>query len=395
MEPSSPLPRFDLAREAATGPRPKLGRWAVAVFIILAVALVAGLIPRLRHRESVIIETRELAFPTVTVVSPAPEKAPVALTLPAEVHAYEEAPIHARANGYLKSWQVDIGARVEAGQLLAVIDTPEINQDLARSRAEQAQAEASLALARTTAARWADLLKTSSVSEQEAAEKKADLALKLATVDASKAAVHRLEELQSFAQVTAPFAGTITARGTDIGQLIVAGSGKELFRLADTRKLRVFVRAPQYVAHTIAAGLTAELTTPGVPTKIFMARVVRTAGAMESDSRTLLVEMEVDNSNGEILAGSYAQVRFAELKDQIPLAIPSNTLLFRAEGPQVGVVGADGVVQLHNIKIGRDFGATLEILEGVSLSDKIILNPADSLVSGIKVRIAEPGPATP
>jgi RND family efflux transporter MFP subunit len=311
------------------------------------------------------------------------------LELPAEVRAFVEAPIYARASGYLKRWLVDIGAEVSAGQLLAEIDTPELNQELARARAELAQAEAALALAKTTAARWKDLLKTSSVSEQEAAEKEADLALKSATVEAAGANVKRLEELQSFARVTAPFNGTITARSTDVGQLVAATSGKELFRLAQTHTLRVYVHVPQTAARVVTIGQTAELSIPEIPGRVFAARVVRTSGAMSVDSRTLLTELEVENPRNEILAGSYAQVRFTEVRLEAPLTVPANTLLFRAEGPQLGLVTPDGKVELRNVKLGRDFGQTLEILEGVTSADRIILNPADSLRNGSMVRIAE------
>jgi membrane fusion protein, multidrug efflux system len=284
---------------------------------------------------------------------------------------------------------VDIGAKVKEGDLLAEIDTPELNQELAQTRAQLTQAEAALTLAKTTAARWADLLKSASVSEQEAAEKKADLELKVATVEAARANVRRLEEMKAFGRVTAPFAGAITARGTDVGQLVNAGSGKELFRLAQTGTLRVFVRVPQSAAQGVAPGQMAELTIPEVPGRAFPAKVVRTSGAISADSRTLLTELEVDNSRGEILAGTYVQVRMLEAKSQPPLTLPSNTLLFRAEGTQVGVVGADGKVELRRVTLGRDFGPTVEIMGGLERTERVIMNPPDSLVSGITVRLAE------
>ena len=323
------------------------------------------------------------------MVSPVPGKAAAGLTLPAEAKALVEAPIYARTSGYLKRYLVDIGSQVKAGDLLAEIDTPELNQELAQLRAQLAQTQAALALAETTAARWADLVKSSSVSEQEAAEKKADLELKSATVAAARANVRRLEELQSFGRVNAPFAGTITARGTDIGQLVASSSGNELFRLAQTRTLRVFVRVPQSAAQGVAPGQMTELTIPELPGRVFPAKVVRTSGAMSADSRTLLTEMEVDNSRGEILAGTYVQVRLTETKVNPTLTLPSNTLLFRSEGPQVGVVGTDGKVNLRSVTLGRDFGPSVEILGGVGPSDRVILNPADSLVGGITVRVAE------
>jgi RND family efflux transporter MFP subunit len=377
------------ASEAAASSGNKLRNASIVAALLIIVGAVAGLVPRSLHRNALRAETRELAIQTVSVVSPAPGKTAAGLMLPAEAKALVEAPIYARTSGYLKRYLVDIGSQVKAGDLLAEIDTPELNQELAQARAQFVQADAALALAKTTDSRWAELLKTSSVSEQEAAEKKADLELKSATVEAAHANVRRLEELQSFERVTAPFAGTITARGTDVGQLVAASSGNELFRLAQTGTLRVFVRVPQSVAHGMAPGQMAEMTIPEMPGRVFPAKVVRTSGAMSADSRTLLVELEVDNSRGEILAGTYVQVRLTEAKLDPTVTLPANTLLFRSEGPQVGLVGADGKVELRRVALGRDFGPTIEILEGVGATDRVILNPPDSLVGGTTVRVAE------
>jgi RND family efflux transporter MFP subunit len=377
------------ASEAAASSGNKLRNASIVAALLIIVGAVAGLVPRSLHRNALRAETRELAIQTVSVVSPAPGKTAAGLMLPAEAKALVEAPIYARTSGYLKRYLVDIGSQVKAGDLLAEIDTPELNQELAQARAQFVQADAALALAKTTDSRWAELLKTSSVSEQEAAEKKADLELKSATVEAAHANVRRLEELQSFERVTAPFAGTITARGTDVGQLVAASSGNELFRLAQTGTLRVFVRVPQSVAHGMAPGQMAEMTIPEMPGRVFPAKVVRTSGAMSADSRTLLVELEVDNSRGEILAGTYVQVRLTEAKLDPTVTLPANTLLFRSEGPQVGLVGEDGKVELRRVALGRDFGPTIEILEGVGATDRVILNPPDSLVGGTTVRVAE------
>jgi membrane fusion protein, multidrug efflux system len=376
--------------EAAATASSKLRHAAILVAVLVVIGAVAGLVPRWLRRTALRAETRDLAIQTVGVVSPAPGEAAAGLTLPAEAKALVEAPIYARTTGYLKRYLVDIGARVKEGDLLAEIDAPELNQELAQARAQLAQAQAALALARTTAARWADLLKTASVSEQEAAEKQADLELKSANVEAARANVRRLEELQSFERVTAPFAGTITARGTDVGQLVNAGSGKELFRLAQTGTLRVYVRVPQAAAQSVTAGQKAELTMPELPGRVFPAKVVRTSGAISADSRTLLTELEVDNSSGELLAGTYVQVRLTDARLAPVLTLSANTLLFRSEGPQVGVVGAEGKVELRRVTLGRDFGPTVEILGGVGPADRVILNPADSLVSGTTVRVAEP-----
>lgn len=384
----SPPPAISIS-EAAASSRGKLRTATIVALIVVLLGAVAGLLPRWRQRALLRAETRELAVPTVAVVSAEPGKAAAGLTLPAEVKPFLDAPIYARSSGYLTNWFVDIGGEVKEGDLLAQVDAPELRQELARSKAELAQAQAAWALAKITADRWAELLKTASVSEQETAEKKADFELKSANVAAAKANVRRLEELQSFSQVRAPFAGTITARGTDIGQLIVAGSGKELFHLTQTSKLRVYVHVPQMAARSIAPGQVAELTIPELPGRVFQAKVVRTSGAMSADSRTLLAELQVDNPKNEILAGTYAQVRFLDANLDPGLTLPSNTLLFRSEGPQVGVVGHDGKVELHSVTLGRDFGATVEIINGVSPQDRVILNPSDSLVSGSMVRVTK------
>jgi RND family efflux transporter MFP subunit len=378
--------------QAAASSGAKLRQAAVVAVILVIVGAIGGLWPRWRQRTQLRAETRELARQTVAVVSAQPGKAAAGLTLPAEVKPFLDAPIYARSSGYLTNWSVDIGGQVKEGDLLAEIDAPELRQELVRSKAELAQAEAALALAKITTERWTDLLKTASVSEQEAAEKSADFELKSANVAAAGAAVRRLEELQSFSHVKAPFSGTITARGTDIGQLIMASSGKELFHLAQTSTLRIFVHVPQAAARAVTPGQVAELTIPELPGRVFPAKVVRTSGAMSADSRTLLTELDVDNARNEILAGTYAQVRFPEANLDVALTLPSNTPLFRSEGPQVGVVGSDGKVELHSVTLGRDFGATIEILGGVNPSDRIILNPADSLVSGAVVRVAEAAP---
>lgn len=383
-----PLSSTPTTAGAAASAGGKLRNAGLVALVLVIIGVLAGLLPRWHHRATLRAETQQLAQATVNVVSAAPGKSAAGMSLPAEVKPYLEAPIYARASGYLQRWLVDIGAEVKEGDILAEIDTPELNQELAQSRAQLAQTQAALVLAKTTAARWADLLKTASVSEQEAAEKQADLELKQANVDFAQANVRRLEDLQSFEKVRAPFAGTITARNTDVGQLISATGGKELFRLAQTRTLRVYVRVPENIARNVEPGQMAELTVPQAPGRVFPAKVVRTSGAMSAESRTLLTELEVDNSHNEILSGTFAQVRLTEARPDAMLTLPSITLLFRAEGPQVGVVKPDGTVDLRRVVLGRDFGPTVEILKGLEPSDRVILNPADSLVSGMVVRVA-------
>ncbi|NBR87760.1 MAG: efflux RND transporter periplasmic adaptor subunit [Verrucomicrobia bacterium] len=389
-KPALAAPSPSSGKPVPTAPKVHLFLWAVVFLALFGLAFVAGLLPRQQQRAALALDTKELAIPTVTVASAKPANAPPTLSIPAEIRPLTEAPIHARASGYLKRWLVDLGAKVEAGQLLAEIDTPELNQEIAQARAQLAQTQASLDLAKITAARWAELLKTASVSEQEAAEKKADLALKLATVEAARANVRRLEELQSFDRVLAPFAGVITARRVDVGDLIKADTGTELFRLAETHKLRVFVRVPQSVAPRMVSGVAAELRIQELPGRTFTAKVARTAGLLAADSRTLLTELEVDNARGEILSGSFAQVTFPDDKPAAALTLAANTLIFHAEGTLVGVVRADNTVELRRVKLGRDFGPVVEIAAGITESDRVILNPADSLVAGATVRVLEP-----
>jgi membrane fusion protein (multidrug efflux system) len=355
--------------------------------VLLILGLAAGFIPRWRQRHSLTAVSKELAVTTVTVVSPEPGKAINGTSLPAEVRALIEAPIYARASGYLRKWHVDIGARVKSGDLLAEIETPEIDQELERSRAELKQTDAALALAKTTATRWSELVKTASVSDQESAEKQADLALKSATVSAAQANVRRLEEMKSFSRITAPFSGIITARLTDVGQLVKPENTRELFRLAQVDKLRVYVRAPQAEARAVRIGQTAELTIPELHGRIFAAKVVRTAGAMNAETRTLLTELEVDNSQGEILAGSFAEVKLSEARPDVPLTIPSNTLLFRSEGAFVGLITPENKIEIRKVELGRDFGKHVEILSGLTAQDRLVLNPPDSIVSGMAVRV--------
>ncbi|HZR20031.1 MAG TPA: efflux RND transporter periplasmic adaptor subunit [Verrucomicrobiae bacterium] len=389
MKPVPSTPRAISVSEAAASSGARLRNAGILALILVMIGAIVGLVPRWRQRTVLRAETQELAVPTVAVVYPAPGKAAAGLSLPAEVKPFLDAPIYARSSGYLTNWFVDIGGQVKEGDLLAEIDAPELRQELVRSKAELVQSEAALALAKITADRWTELLKTASVSEQEAAEKKADFELKSANVAAAHATVHRLEELQSFSHVRAPFSGTITARGIDIGQLIVAGSSKELFHLTQTSTLRVYVHVPQMAARAIAPGQTAELTVPEMPGRIFPARVVRTSGAMNAESRTLLVELQVDNSKNEILAGTYAQVQFTQANVDPGLTLPANTLVFRSEGTQVGVVGTDGKVELRHVALGRDFGSMIEIINGVGPQDRVILNPSDSLVSGTTVHVAK------
>jgi membrane fusion protein (multidrug efflux system) len=364
---------------------------ATIVGLIVIGCLVLGYFPRWRQRRTAMTDMAQLAIPTVSVVSPTPGKAGNGLVLPAEILPWREASIFARANGYLKDWVADIGAHVQAGQLLAEIETPDLDQQLEQAKAQLVLSQANLHLAQVTDDRWQTLLKTASVSEQAAAEKAAARETAAASVEADRANMRRLQELVSFQRVVAPFAGTITLRSTDIGDLIVAGSGgKELFHMAQTDKLRVYVRVPEPSALGIAPGQIATLTTPASPGRSFEAKVTTTSEAISTTSRTLLTELEVDNSKNQILPYSYGELILKDNNPAPSLTLPSNTLLFRAQGLQVGVVSPDGTVELRSVQVGRDFGQTVEIMGGVTPADRVITNPTDSLVSGMKVRIAEP-----
>jgi membrane fusion protein (multidrug efflux system) len=360
-------------------------RAAVVMLILIAAGLAVGLFPRFGAKEVIAKATRELNIPTVSVTSPVAGAPGLSSPLSAEIQPFLEAAIYARASGYLKRRLVDIGDEVKSGQLLAEIDTPELDQQLAQAKAGQAQAEAALRLSKITADRWAELIKTSSVSEQEAAEKQADYELKQANLDSAKASVRNLQELKTFASVTAPFDGSITARSTDDGQLITA-AGHELFHLARARPLRIFARVPQTLAVAVKTGSKAQLTLSELPGRKFESRVVRTAGVIDSNSRTLLVELQSDNESGEILAGSYGQIQFID--STVPtLTLSASTLLFRSDGVHVGVVNAGNKAEVRAVKLGRDFGQTLEILEGVAPGDRVIINPPDSLSDGADLRV--------
>jgi RND family efflux transporter MFP subunit len=367
---------------------PRFGRWIVITLALVFIGVVAGVIPRLHARSELNREMHDLSVSYVNVTSPTQQKPTSLLTLPAEIKPLMEAPIFARANGYLKKFNVDIGSKVAAGDLLAEIDMPELDQEIQSAAAEVKRAEAALELSKTTAARWVELRKTDSVSEQESSEKTADLALKSATADSARANLRRLEQLKDFARITAPFAGVVTARNVDVGDLVSATSQRELFHLAAMDKLRVFVNVPESIAPKIKPGLNAELVPAGSRAARFPAKVVRTAGAISPASRTLLTELEVDNSRGEILAGSYAQISLNDLDQDLPLVVPSNTMIYRAEGALVAVVTSGNKIDIRRVQTGRDFGRTIEVLSGVTPQDKLIINPADSITQGQAVEIA-------
>jgi RND family efflux transporter MFP subunit len=377
-------------------PATKAGRLALIVLAILLVAGGFSVVRRFTERGALAKETERLAMPTVGVTKPGIEPAADQLVLPAQLQAYVESAIYARTNGYLLRWNRDMGSQVKKGELLAEIDTPEIDQELSQARAAQQQTVAQLQLAKSTAERWANLRKTDSVSQQEADQQASAYSQALANNAAAEANVRRLQQLESFKHVYSPITGVITHRNTDVGALIAAGSagtGKELFDVAQVDPLRVFVSVPQTNAPSIRAGLPAYIELREYPGQKFTGKVVRTADSIDPATRTLLTEIDVPNHDGHLLPGSYAEVHFAVPVQITRMSVPVNALIFRPEGPRVAVVGADRKVHLKAIIIGRDFGTKVEILGGLDPNDQIVLNPADSLQEGQEVNVKTNGGA--
>jgi len=379
-------------------------RLRVAGIVALIVALattVAGIGLRLYEGARVARWTREQAVPTVTLIALHEGAVVSEVVLPGTVRAFIDAPIYARVNGYLKRWYVDIGAPVRAGQVLAEIETPELDQQLLQSEADLATARANEQLSAITATRWQRMLESDAVSKQEADEKQGDHAAKQAIVAAAQANVARLRATASFKAIVAPFGGVVTARRTDIGALINAGAGagQELFRIADARKLRIYVEVPQSYTDQLHKGVTARLQVPGRPGQPVMATVTDAAQAISESSRTMLVQLEADNPKGAVLPGSYVDVHF-ELPGRVGLArLPVSALLFRDRGLEVATVDAGNKVRLRHVDLGRDFGTEVEVLSGLAAGDRIIDSPPDSIAEGEPVRLAAAtaggGSATP
>jgi len=372
-------------------PDKKIRRYALILLVVALVLAVWGEVSRVLARSALRRETAESAVLTVATVTATPSAAGEELVLPGAVQAYIEAPIYARTSGYLKSWNTDIGSQVGKGQLLAEIETPEVDQQLAQALADLATAHANESLSQSTNIRWQGLLATESVSKQDADEKSGDLAAKKALADSAAANVARLRELESFKRVVAPFTGVITARNTDIGALINAGqsAGTELFRIADTKKLRIYVRVPEAFASATKPGLAAELRFSEQPEKMYAAKTVRTSNALDPTLRTLQVELELDNVKGELFPGAYAEVHFKLPAGVESLRLPANTVIFRSAGLQVATLDAEHRVKLKSIVQGRDFGNTIEVLSGLAPNETVVLNPPDSITDGVVVHVAD------
>lgn len=345
--------------------------------------------PRMESTAALKKDTQDLNVPTVAVITPKTGTPEQTLVLAGNMQALTEAPIYARTNGYLKRRLVDIGARVTSGQLLAEIDTPEVEEQLQQARADLATATANYELAQKTAERWQELLKSNTVSKQGADQTHGDMQAKKAALDSARFNVTRLEKTQSFKRIYAPFAGVITARNAEVGALIdagAAGKDKELFHVAATDQLRVNINVPQIYSREVAPGMEAELVLVEFPGRRFKGKLVRTAQSIDAASRTLLAEVEVGNPTGELLPGAYAQVHLKLRATKPALILPVNALLFRPDGVQVAVVTAEQKAVLKKVALGKDFGTQIEIVSGLEPNEQVILNPSDSLISGTTVR---------
>jgi RND family efflux transporter MFP subunit len=360
----------------------------IVAIIVVIVVVIAGVVPRMRAKAALKTETDKSAVPTVDVIQPKQGAPHQEIVLPGNIQAFTDAPIYARTNGYLKKWYVDIGARVKAGQLLAVIDTPEVDQQLLQARADLNTAEANSNLSQITWKRYEDLKNTDSVSKQDVDNANGDYQAKKATEASSAANVKRLEDTKAFQNIYAPFDGVITARDTDIGQLIDQGSSttqKELFHIAAIKTLRVYINVPQQYSIAAKPGLTADLTLGEYPGRRFQGTLVRTANAIDVASRTLLVEVDVNNATGELLPGAYTEVHLKLPSDIPTFILPVSALIFRAQGLQVATVDSNNKTKLVAITLGRDFGSQVEVLSGLNADDKVIVNPSDSVIDGEQV----------
>jgi RND family efflux transporter MFP subunit len=374
--------------------------------MVIALVIVGAFLmfQRRAQYQSLAQETEASAIPTVAVILPTTQPGDENLILPGTLQAYVESPIYARTNGYLRKWYFDIGSRVNKGALLAEIDAPELDQQLSQSKADLVTAQANANLSQITATRFTELLKSDGVSRQEVDNANGDLAAKLAIVQSAQANVRRLEELESFKRVDAPFSGTIIRRNVDIGMLINAGNGgasQQLFFLAQTDPIRVFVNVPESYSSAIRPGLGASLELTQYPGEKFQGKVVRTAEAIDLATRTLLTEVDVPNKTGQLLPGGYAQVHLQVKAPGVRLVVPVNALLFRSEGLRAVVIGPDERVHLQPLVIGRDYGTTLEVLSGLQPGQWIVLNPPDALEDGQQVHVkqvanpsAPPAPAS-
>ena len=388
-------PQSEIApQQRSCGPQKGARYLALAIVILLIVAAVVGFSSRFGERRALAKETEELAVPSVVVIQPKTEPPQQELVLPSTLQAFTESPIYARTTGYLAHWYKDIGSKVTKGEPLADIETPEVDQELSQARAARSQAEAQLGLAKSSAERWETLRKLDAVAQQEADERASGYTQGQAALASATANVRRLEQLESFKHIYAPFAGTIIRRNTDVGALINAGNSgqnQELFVIAQISPIRVYIDVPEIYAASVRPDVAAEIELTSLPGQRFAAKVARTADAIDPATRTLRTEIDVPNRDGKLYPGSYAQVHFGVKTATMRLSVPVNALLFRAEGTRAAVVGADRKVHLKPVVIGRDYGTDVEVLGGLDPSDSVILNPSDSLEEGQSVHATKEG----
>lgn len=374
-------------------PRPqaialKMKRWLFIAGVVAIVLAAAGMISRGIKAARLAELTTEQSIATVEVVLPSSGKGAQELVLPGDIAAFTEAQIRARVNGYIREWKYDIGAHVKAGETLATIDAPELEQQLQQAKDEQAKAEANVQLAKLTSKRWAALRASTAVSQQSVDEKSGDFNAKMAEAAAARANVERLKALQGFTRVTAPFSGVVTQRNIDLGVLVGPGDNRELFDLADIHVVRVFVRAPQAFVAQLHIGANATLKLPQFPNRIFAARLDSTSNAIAEKSRTLLAQLLAINADGALLPGAYAEVHFKLPADARLPRVPANAILYRDNGLNVATVGADRKVAIKPIEVARDLGVEIEVLSGISTTDRIIVNPSDIIANGDIVRLS-------
>lgn len=368
--------------------RPKGAKLILFIIIFTLIAFaIFGIHSRMEARAALLNKIQDNAALSVNIVMPTTGNVEE-LVLPADLEAFSDAPIYARTNGYLKRWLVDIGSHVKSGQLLAEIDTPEADQLLLQAEADLATAQANYDLAQKTAIRWKGLVKTNAVSKQSADEKEGDADAKVATLASAKANYKRLIELQKFKNIVAPFDGVVTVRNIDVGDLVVAGNAgtpKELFHISSTEKLRVYVNVPEVNAMNMQPGIDAQVQLQEYPGKNIAAKLVRTANALDSKTRTMKVELEINNGDYKLLPGAYAEVHFKLPTNNTILRVPSNALLFRSNGLNLVTISATGEAELNSVSAGRDFGTEIEVIAGLPAGKAVVINPPDSIASGQKL----------
>jgi RND family efflux transporter MFP subunit len=389
-------PAADQGHGALPDTRPPSARIAMLVIVILlifaVVLMIAGIVPRVRARAQLKDQTDASAPPSVIVNPPRQGQISREIVLPGNSYAYTDAPLYARTDGYLSKWYFDIGAHVRQGQLLAIISSPEVDKQLLQARADLTTAEANAGLAKTNSSRYQGLLTQNAVSKQDTDTFVSQEASTSSTVKSAQANVQRLEELQSFEKIYAPFSGVVTARNVDVGQLINAGAGMQMFRLSDIGVLRVYVNVPQIYSQTAVPGTTARLTLSEFPGQSFTGKLVRTAKAIDPASRTLLVEIDVDNRNGKLMPGAYTEVHLDVPNAAAPFIISVSALIFRTEGLQVGTVvkGSNGdQAKLVHVTLGQDDGSTVQVINGLDANSRVIQNPPDSLIDGEPVHVIQ------